>query len=106
MGCVQHTTFALSLKELSVDFTVGEFKGQAYETHFYHYEITGVSQIDEVHHLATPLGNFAAIDKFLTSAVFNKISNFESVICEANQLLVIPQIIDVNNCQNGKIIKK
>ncbi len=98
--------FATSLQQLSLDFTIGIFNGDAYDTNFYHYEIKGTPNENEVHHLATPQGNYRYSSKSIASAVFNYPNDFSLLICQGKTTFEIPGIIDSQTCQNGEILTR
>lgn len=96
--------FATDMAELNVQLTVGQLNGGNYETEFYIYSVNGTPGSNEVHHSATAKPTYTNDIKDITSAIFRSGYTFQSVICEADNATVTPQIVNANTCTDGELV--
>lgn len=93
----EKATFADAMGKLGADLTVA--------AGYYTYNIEPPVNNTEVHHLATPITEYAGDLNIMASAVLRVNDAFLSLVCEGDAPGTIPSIVDQNTCTNGTIIK-
>jgi prepilin-type N-terminal cleavage/methylation domain-containing protein len=93
----EKSTFADAMGKLGADLTVA--------TGYYTYTIEPPVDNTEVHHLATPITEYAGDLNIMASAVLRLNDAFLSLVCQGDEPGTTPSIVDQNTCNDGEMIK-
>lgn len=97
-------TFATTIDELKLAFSVGYYQDNAYHGSYYTYTIDNPGNIQEIHHRAVPLPTYAADTYQFISAVVWDNSVISISLCEADAPNTVPILHAYNDCENGSFL--